>query len=136
MRRHRTLLALALALPALALGAAACGGDESAEPAPAPAPAPAEPAPAGPSAPEIVVQGKAVQGGPADIQATKGDTVAFTVSSDEPGEVHVHGYELMRDVAPGAPATLSFEATLDGIYDVELHLADDEVEIARLTVSP
>lgn len=136
MRRSRTLLALALALPALSLGAAGCGGDDSAEPAASPAPAPASPTPAEPAATEIVVQGKAVEGGTADIEATKGEVVSLTVSSDEPGEVHVHGYELTLDVEPGAPATVSFEATLDGIYDVELHLADGEVELARLTVNP
>ena len=65
----------------------------------------------------------------------KGDTIAFTVTSDEPGEVHVHGYELMQDVTPDAPATVSFEATIDGIFDVELHYADDEIEIAKLTVN-
>jgi hypothetical protein len=60
--------------------------------------------------------------------------VTLIVSSDVADEVHVHGYDLMADVAPGSPARISFEASVPGRFDVELE--SRAIQIAELRVSP
>jgi len=70
----------------------------------------------------------------ADLRVTQGETVRFRVRSDEADEVHVHGYDLMKDVEPGQTATMSFKATITGIFEIELeHSAQ---QIAELRVDP
>src|SRR5215211_4023983 len=61
------------------------------------------------------------------LTATQGETVTFRVRSDEKDEVHVHGYDLKKDVEPGKTRTLSFKADLTGIFEVELEDAKTEI---------
>jgi hypothetical protein len=37
--------------------------------------------------------------------------------------VHVHGYDLATALTPGTPAELTFDATIPGVFEVELHEA-------------
>jgi plastocyanin len=80
-----------------------------------------------------VRDGKAV-GGVKEIEADKGDTVRFEVSTDAPHEVHLHGYDVARDAAPGEPARFEVEAKIEGIFEIELE--DLKEQIAELKVSP
>jgi len=91
--------------------------------------------PVGPTA-SIVVQGGKPVGGVKDVEVTKGDKVTLQVSSDAAGEVHVHGYEIEKEVEAGGTVEVSFPATLDGVFEVELHLDGSEAQIAELTVQP
>jgi hypothetical protein len=50
-----------------------------------------------------------------------GDPVTITVTSDTPDEIHVHGYDLTAPIGPGTPGTLTFDATIPGVFEVELH---------------
>ena len=43
------------------------------------------------------------------------------MTSTEPTEVHLHGYDLEEEVEPGEPATLTFEANLTGRFEIEDH---------------
>jgi FtsP/CotA-like multicopper oxidase with cupredoxin domain len=70
----------------------------------------------------------------AKLRVTQGETVRFRVRSDEAEEVHVHGYDLMKDLEPGQTASMSFEATITGIFEIEFeHSAE---QIAELRVDP
>lgn len=74
-----------------------------------------------------------LRGGVKRFSVSKGDRVVVTVRSDVADEVHVHGYNLMRDVMPGEPARVSFRATLVGGFEIELEsrhllLAEFDVE--------
>ena len=91
---------------------------------------------AAPKAVQVVVR---VRGGkPVDgivrAQAKKGDPVVVIVGSDVADEVHVHGYDLMADVAPGKPVRIRFDATLTGRFEIELENRGEQ--IAQLTVLP
>jgi len=57
------------------------------------------------------------------VSVKRGEQVRIQVESDESDEVHVHGYDLKRAVAPGKPATIEFAADLPGVYEVELEAA-------------
>jgi heme/copper-type cytochrome/quinol oxidase subunit 2 len=75
----------------------------------------------------------------ADIDVKKGERVRFVVTSDQPDEIHVHGYDLEQEVGPGKPARFSFPATIEGVFEIESHEAEHagkDALIARLTVEP
>ena len=55
---------------------------------------------------------------PDEVQVEEGDHVTLRLTSEEPLEVHIHGYyDLQRELAPGKPVTLSFEADLMALRD-------------------
>ena len=91
------------------------------------------PPPAGPTEIRIVVVNGAPKGGIVREKVEKGDRVVLIVRSDVTDHVHLHGYDIMRDVAPGKPARLPFKATIPGRFEVELE--DRGVPIADITVS-
>lgn len=91
---------------------------------------------AAPEATQLVVT---IRGGePVDgivrAEAHKGDPVVVIVRSDVADEVHVHGYDLMADVAPGKPVRIEFTADLTGRFEIELEGRGKQ--IAQLTVLP
>jgi hypothetical protein len=90
----------------------------------------------GPESVQLVVT---IRGGePVDgivrAEAKKGDPVVVIVRSDVADEVHVHGYDLMADVAPGKPVRIEFTANLTGRFEIELEGRGKQ--IAQLTVLP
>src|SRR3954454_1395693 len=55
-----------------------------------------------PAAPvQVNVKGGKPVGGIKEIDASKGDRVQFVVHSDVSDEIHVHGYDFMKDVKAG-----------------------------------
>ncbi len=100
----------------------------------------AETTPAGPPAPAAtpvatirVVDGKP-QGGVQRITRSKGDRIRLRVVSDTADEVHVHGYDLAKDVSAGGSVTFAFPATIDGRFVVELE--GSGTQLAELDVEP
>lgn len=101
--------------------------------------APAEPAtttttPAEPEVPLVRVVAGKPQGGVQELDFEEGERIRFRVRSDVADHVHVHGYDVLKDLVPGKTATFSFEGKLTGRFEVELE--DRGVEIASLRVSP
>jgi hypothetical protein len=90
--------------------------------------------PAEPAEPTIAVRGGAISGDPKALEFSGGERVRFRVTSDEPVEVHVHGYDVEEAAAPGRPAEFSFAPKIQGAYDIELH--PSEVQIGTLEVAP
>jgi hypothetical protein len=68
------------------------------------------------------------------FSVTQGRQVELTVTSEIADEVHVHGYDLMGDVAPGKPVTIAFKATAPGRFEIELE--QHKLQIAELEVRP
>jgi hypothetical protein len=95
---------------------------------------PPPPAPPPPARVRIMVRGGKPVGGVRRVAVAKGRRVVLTVSSDVSDEVHLHGYDVMRDVAPGKPARLAFRATIVGTVEVELEHSG--VPLARITTQP
>jgi hypothetical protein len=87
----------------------------------------------------IQIKGGQVVGGPKDIKVTKGDHVRIVVSSDAQDDIHLHGYDIEKPVEPGQPAQFNFIADIEGIFEIESHVAEDagrEPLVAKLTVEP
>jgi hypothetical protein len=55
------------------------------------------------------------------IRVTQGEQVEITLASDQAAELHLHGYDLIAQLEPGVPATLSFVARIAGRFPVEAH---------------
>ena len=73
-------------------------------------------------------------GGVRRVTVSRGRRVILTVNADVTDHVHLHGYDVMRDVAPGRPAVIAFRATIPGTVEAELE--DRRVQIARITTQP
>jgi hypothetical protein len=71
---------------------------------------------------------------PEEISVNQGDTVTLRVSTDEPTELHVHGYDVEQEVEPGREAEIDFEADLTGRFEIEDH--ESEKELGVLQVRP
>lgn len=82
----------------------------------------------------IVVRGGKPVGGIRRVTVAKNRRVVLVVRADTSDHVHLHGYDVMRDVAPGAPARLAFRATIPGRFEVELEEAG--LQISGITVNP
>ena len=64
-----------------------------------------------------------VVGGVPRFEASVGDLVRVTVTSDVGDEVHLHVYGLVVTVDASTPAVLDLEATVPGVFEAELHHA-------------
>ncbi|HKG09720.1 MAG TPA: hypothetical protein VKB07_04050 [Gaiellaceae bacterium] len=80
----------------------------------------------------IVVRGGKPVGGIKRATVAKDRVVVLVVRSDVADEVHLHGYNVMRDVEPGTPARLRFRATIPGQFEAELE--ERGLQIANITV--
>jgi FtsP/CotA-like multicopper oxidase with cupredoxin domain len=97
--------------------------------------APAE----GPSVTRIELRGGSVVGGLKTIEVVKGQNVRIVVTSDAADDIHLHGYDIERQVGPGQPGNFRFEANLEGVFEMESHTAEDagkDPRVAELTVNP
>jgi hypothetical protein len=93
-----------------------------------------KPRPPGPTTIGIVVRGGRVAGGLRRARLERGERAVLVVRADVSDHVHLHGYDIMRDVSPGRPARLRFRATIPGRFEVELE--DRKLQIAQLEVRP
>jgi heme/copper-type cytochrome/quinol oxidase subunit 2 len=74
-------------------------------------------------------------GGVRTIALTSGDRARIEVrSADTSDEVHLHGYDIKRDLKPGGRVRFSFKADAEGIFEMELE--SSATQIAKLKVEP
>jgi FtsP/CotA-like multicopper oxidase with cupredoxin domain len=143
-RRQRiTFLAIAAVIAVVAVIVLAGGGDEtdrSSNSAQTPSPTAtatadgaattATPTPTATPKPPPLLQAGDVKA----LSFKEGETVRFRVRSDKQEEVHVHGYDIKKDLEPGKTATVSFKATITGIFEIELE--GSATQLASLKVVP
>jgi hypothetical protein len=99
-----------------------------------PPPPPPPPSPPPPARVRIDVRDGQAVGGVRRVTVSKGRRVVLIVTSDVVDHVHLHGYDVMRDVAPGQPARISFRATIVGTVEAELE--DRRLRVATITTQP
>lgn len=87
----------------------------------------AEPAP-------VVLDVDAGSGEIARLAVDRGDRVVLNVTASVADRVHLHGYDLFADVAPGRPAKIGFTADTPGRFEVELE--ERHALVAELEVRP
>jgi FtsP/CotA-like multicopper oxidase with cupredoxin domain len=91
-------------------------------------------APPPPALKTISVVNGQPRGGVKTLSYDKGDTVRLRVRSDVADEIHIHGYDLKKDVEAGGSAQFTFAAKIEGKFEIELE--DAATEIASLEVNP
>jgi hypothetical protein len=74
-----------------------------------------------------------VVGGLVEAEVEQGTQVVLTVRADVTDEVHLHGYDLFANVAPGQPARITFRADTAGVFEAELE--DLGIAVIELTVT-
>jgi hypothetical protein len=81
-----------------------------------------------PAAPATVIPIRVVngvpQGGIQRPSVKQGDQVVLVVRTDSGAAVHLHGYNIEKDVVPGKPLRIPFTANIAGRFEVELHPTD------------
>jgi Cu-Zn family superoxide dismutase len=85
-------------------------------------------------APTIVIAAGEPVGGASELEYSAGDQIRFTVESDVAEEIHVHGYDLSKEVPPEGRVGFSFPAEIEGIFEVEMEARG--AQIAELRVNP
>ena len=74
-------------------------------------------------------------GGILDSEYTTGQHIKVKVTSAIPGEVHFHGYNIMKTVKkPGGSVTFDVPAKLEGVFEMEMEAQHSQ--IAQITVDP
>jgi hypothetical protein len=82
---------------------------------------------------EVTVAHGRVSGDTGRVPVALGTPVTLVITSDAADQVHVHGYDLEQELTPDTPATLQFDATVPGVFEVELH--ETGTVLLRLQVS-
>ena len=72
----------------------------------------------------VRVVGGRPQGGIQRPTVDQGDKVVLVVRTDSGEAVHLHGYNIEKEVVPGKPVRLPFTANIAGRFEVELHPTD------------
>ena len=101
--------------------ASATNGEETPTPTPTPT--------ATPKPPPLLQAGRV-----RTLTFKEGETVRFRVRNPEAEKIHVHGYDVTKEIEPNKTATVSFKATITGIFEIELHGSAEQ--IAELKVEP
>ncbi|MBI4197536.1 MAG: hypothetical protein HY533_00310 [Chloroflexi bacterium] len=81
----------------------------------------------------LIKDGKPVDGS-TTFRVKQDDTVTFNISSDTGGEAHLHGYDLVKEMAPGETVAISFTANVTGRFLIQIE--ETEVELGYLEVNP
>lgn len=126
-------LAIAVAVAVVAFVAIGGGGSEESDGGPAaaaptpsaqaPAAAPDEtpaatPTPTATPRPPLLTAGSG-----RTVTVEQGEEIRFRVRHPTAEEVHVHGYDVTRELEPGRTVTVAFPADITGIFEVELELS-------------
>ncbi|MDH4363952.1 MAG: hypothetical protein OEY41_15470 [Acidimicrobiia bacterium] len=69
---------------------------------------------------EATVTGGEVTAAEDRFDVAQGSAVLIRVTSDVEEPVHLHGYDIEADAAPGRPAEIAFTADIPGVFEVEL----------------
>jgi hypothetical protein len=90
--------------------------------------------PAGPKTFRMTLKGHNPVGGRQTIKLTKGDRALLVVTSDGKDTVHLHGWNIEREVTPAKPGRFAFTAKNEGAYELESHTT--EQKLATIQVQP
>jgi len=70
---------------------------------------------------ELAIHSDAPTAEPAVLTARQNDQVVLRLSSDKPLQVHVHGYDIEKDVVPNVVTALRVTVTATGRFPIEIH---------------
>jgi hypothetical protein len=80
------------------------------------------------------IRGENVHTEPQIIRAMVGDTLKFSIESDQKDELHLHGVDKHLHLRPGETLRFEFAAETAGRFAMELH--DSGIHLATIEVYP
>jgi hypothetical protein len=83
---------------------------------------------------ELRIEGGEVADELRTLRVTEGARVRLRWTADAPTIVHLHGYDIEQEVAPGRVTELQFEAYATGRFPIEVHGSDHSDHEAPLLV--
>jgi hypothetical protein len=75
---------------------------------------------------------------PPVLSVLQNDRIVIRLTSDKPLHVHLHGYDIERDIAPNVATSLRFTAMAAGRFPIEIHSSElsKQRTVAYLEVRP
>ncbi|WP_369820404.1 cupredoxin domain-containing protein [Phycicoccus sp. Soil803] len=80
----------------------------------------------------ITVTGSKVTPAPATVDLAVGEQLTLTVTSDHADQLHIHGFEIEKDLVAGTPLSVTVTGAQPGVYEVETH--HPELRLMKIAV--
>lgn len=87
-----------------------------------------------PEVPTIEVKGGQPVGGIKELEFESGGRILFRITSDQPAEFHLHGYDVVKQAPAGGEAVYDLPAEIEGVFELENH--DTAAQLAEISVVP
>ena len=81
---------------------------------------------------DIRVTGNQVAPAPATVDLGVGESLTLTVTSDHADQLHIHGFEIEKDLVAGQPLSVTVTGAQPGVYEVETH--HPELRLLKIAV--
>ena len=80
----------------------------------------------------ITVTGTKVTPAPSTVDLPVGESLTLTVTSDHADELHIHGFEVEKELTAGTPLSVTVTGKQPGVYEVETH--HPELRLMKIAV--
>ena len=84
--------------------------------------------------PTVAIRDGKPAGGKKTISFSSGENAQINVTSNKPSEIHLHGYDIEKEVQPGKTTAVKFKANIEGVFEFEDH--DSGEQLASVEVKP
>jgi len=80
----------------------------------------------------VTVRGKKVTPAPSTVDLRVGEKLTLTVIDDQDNVLHIHGFDIEKNLVAGQPLTVTLTAEQPGTYEVETH--HPELRLLKIAV--
>lgn len=80
----------------------------------------------------VTVTGSRVTPSPRTVDLGVGETMTLTVTSDHADQLHVHGFDIEKELPAGTPVSVELTGESPGVYEVETH--HPELRLLKIAV--
>lgn len=80
----------------------------------------------------VTVTGSRVTPAPRTVELAVGETMTLTVTSDHADQLHVHGFDIEKELPAGTPVSVELTGESPGVYEVETH--HPELRLLKIAV--
>ncbi|WP_346767668.1 cupredoxin domain-containing protein [Knoellia koreensis] len=81
---------------------------------------------------EVTITGRKVDPAPATVKLGVGEKLTLTVTSDHDDVLHIHGFDIEKNLKAGQPTTVELTGDAPGVYEVETH--EPELRLLKIAV--
>jgi plastocyanin len=81
---------------------------------------------------EITVTGRTIDPAPSTVRLGVGEKLTLTVTSDHHDELHIHGFDVAKELPAGVAQSVTLTGKDPGVYEVETH--HPELRLLKIAV--